>query len=218
MQTLTKCTIAFLFIAVAIGAVFYAKTNQQQPQLLPEIHGLLLPETKGIPPFALKEADGSSFTEKNFMGHWSLVFFGYTNCPDVCPMTLSVLNQAWHELAKRTDKNNEPLTKDLQVVLVSVDPERDNLKKLQQYVKYFNPAFIGVTGNDSQLKMISKYFGIVYNTVANTNDNPENYLVNHGSAIIIINPKGEYQGFFSVPHEANDIANDFVKIKSYVAE
>ena len=214
MRKLFKVLLALVFLAVALCAFFYIK-NATTEKPIPEIHGLLLPETKGIPPFALQEADGSSFTEKNFMGHWSFVFFGYTHCPDICPMTLSILNHAWKELALKKDKNNLALTDNLQVVFISVDPSRDNLNLLKQYVNYFNPAFIGVTGNDTQLSMISKYFGIVYNLVANKNDNPDNYLVNHGSAINIINPKGEYQGFFSAPHNTDAITDDFVKIHDY---
>jgi len=149
------------------------------------------------------------------MGHWNFVFFGYTNCPDICPMTLNVLNQAWQKLAAEHDKAGKSLTDDLQVVFISVDPSRDDLAKMQQYVNYFNPAFLGVTGNDKQLALISKYFGIVYEKVANKEDSADNYLVNHGSAIIIINPKGEYQGVFSAPHEAHNIATDFAKIKAY---
>jgi len=203
-----------LVIIVIIAGIFWVKTYST-PKKVPEIHGFLLPETKGVPPFALQKADGSSFTEKNFMGHWNFVFFGYTNCPDICPMTLNVLNQAWQKLAAEHDKAGKSLTDDLQVVFISVDPSRDDLAKMQQYVNYFNPAFLGVTGNDKQLALISKYFGIVYEKVANKEDSADNYLVNHGSAIIIINPKGEYQGVFSAPHEAHNIATDFAKIKAY---
>jgi len=174
-----------LVIIVIIAGIFWVKTYST-PKKVPEIHGFLLPETKGVPPFALQKADGSSFTEKNFMGHWNFVFFGYTNCPDICPMTLNVLNQAWQKLAAEHDKAGKSLTDDLQVVFISVDPSRDDLAKMQQYVNYFNPAFLGVTGNDKQLALISKYFGIVYEKVV-----------------------------FSAPHEAHNIATDFAKIKAY---
>jgi len=198
-----------LIVCVAVGYFVYKKL--ETPVAIPEIHGMILPETRGIAPFALKQSpDGRAFTERDFSGKWSFLFFGYTHCPDVCPTTMAIMNQIWQLL----DKQNA--TNDLQVILISVDPQRDDLKKLGDYVHYFNPNFMGVTGNDAQLNTLAAQLGIVYEVDAATAQERENYIVNHSAGIIVINPKGEYQAFFSAPHDPSTLVAEFMQLKNYV--
>ncbi len=117
-------------------------------------------------------------------------FFGFTRCPDFCPTTLSVLNETYDKL-KVSEKDR------LQIVLISLDSERDSVEELANYIPYFNPRFIGVTGNKHYIKRFASEVNIAYNRVYLDDSN---YTVDHSTQILLINPKGDYHGFFKVPH------------------
>ena len=210
MMRMTKKTwplfAIFGVFALVIAGIIYQKTRPSAP---PEIHGLVLNQGRSIGPLTLQQApNGDRFTEKNFIGKWSLVFFGYTYCPDVCPNMLGIMNQVWQELEKKNALNN------IQFIFVSIDPERDSLKKLQEYVTYFNSSFIGITAEKQQLSEFTKKLGIVYEKDS-VSRGPDNYLINHSSAIVVINPNGQYQAFFSTPHDPQNIANDLIALKKH---
>ena len=121
-----------------------------------------------------------------------MIFFGFTNCPDVCPTTLATLNETYSKL-KDSEKEN------LQIIMVSLDPERDTVEKLGQYMPYFNAEFIGVTGNKHFIKRFTTEINIAYNQVPLDGDD---YTVDHSSQIVLVNPNGHYHGFFKSPHSA----------------
>jgi len=138
--------------------------------------------------FELTDHKGNHFSRANLQGKWTLMFFGFTYCPDVCPTTLSALN----ELMAKLDKDIRANT---QVVLVSVDPARDTVEKLAQYVPYFNPDFIGLTGDFLQIKRLANQLNIAFSKV-NIGDT---YTVDHSASVVLINPRGDYHGFFKPP-------------------
>ena len=140
--------------------------------------------------FKLIDHLGQDFSKESFIGKWSMVFFGFTRCPDFCPTTLSVLNETYDKL-KTSEKDR------LQVILVSLDSERDSVEELANYLPYFNSQFIGVTGNKHYIKRFASEVNIAYNRVY-LDDN--SYTVDHSTQILLINPKGDYHGFFKVPH------------------
>ncbi len=140
--------------------------------------------------FELMDHLGQDFSKERFLGKWSMVFFGFTRCPDFCPTTLSVLNETYDKL-KVSEKDR------LQIVLISLDSERDSVEELANYIPYFNPRFIGVTGNKHYIKRFASEVNIAYNRVYLDDSN---YTVDHSTQILLINPKGDYHGFFKVPH------------------
>lgn len=172
----------------------------------PKIHGLFLDKPRSIPFFSLQSSQVHIFTEQSLKNHWSLLFFGYTACPDLCPTTLTTLNETVNKLPKT-------LKKQTQIIFISVDPQRDSIARITQYVHYFNPNFIGLTGSSKQLKTLALSLGIPY--WVHNQQEKGNYLVDHGSMIAVTNPHGQYQGFFSAPHDASTIANELNEMINY---
>ncbi|RMD70853.1 MAG: SCO family protein [Gammaproteobacteria bacterium] len=169
-------------------------------------HPALLPEPRPLPAFSLVDQDGRPFDNRRLMGKWSLLFFGYTHCPDVCPTTLSTLK----EVKGRLEGHPEVLDK-VQFVFISVDPERDTPKVLKDYVSYFDPGFIGATGSENQLKVLTRSLGVLYVKVPEENGD---YLVDHSASVILVDPKGRFAGVLSPPHRADAIAHTLLEIAS----
>ena len=122
------------------------------------------------------------------MEHWSLVFVGYTYCPDICPTTLAELKSIYPELQKI------PSDYPIQIVLLSVDPKRDIPERLNEYINFFHPDFIAVSGEHSQLFPLVRAMGMMY-SMSESTDNP-NYLVDHSSSVVVVNPKAQVVGRF----------------------
>ncbi len=195
----------YFLIAILVIAAFaslYIFRKEAPPA--PEIHGILLDTPKPLVTFALEDMNGRPFTDQSFLNHWSLVFFGFSSCPDICPLTMSVLNQAIDMIKEK----GLPIP---QVVFVSVDPERDTPEKLKQYVEHFNPNFIGVTGNERQLAEFSRQVGVVFEKVY---IDENEYLVDHSGSIALINGNGAIHAIFTPPIDAQNIANDYANIVS----
>ncbi|MEE8057787.1 MAG: SCO family protein [Pseudomonadales bacterium] len=140
--------------------------------------------------FALTDYNNQAFTPDNLVGKWSLIFFGFTYCPDICPTTMALLNRFY-------DKQQEgEYGNDLQIIMVSVDPARDTPEKLNGYVRFFNEAFIGVTGAFLDLHRFATQLNIPFSKVPGGG---EHYTVEHSGNVAIINPQGHYVGFFRSP-------------------
>lgn len=122
----------------------------------------------------------------DFRGKWVLLFFGYTYCPDVCPTTLADLARVMDLLG--------PKAKDLQVIMISVDPERDTPERMAEYASYFHPSFIGLTGTPEQIREVATQYGVYYYRHEGT---PETgYLVDHSAFTVLINPEGYLKVIF----------------------
>ena len=173
---------------------------------VPQIDGLLWPQSKAIESVALVDHAGEPFTRARLEGRWTLLFFGYTHCPDVCPITLSVLKNAKAQMADAGP--GEPV----QVVFVSVDPARDTLEHMGAYVTHFDPGFLGVTGEDADLKAFARQLGVLY--IRAEPDANGSYLVDHTAAVFLIDPRGHLVALFQAPHSAERIARDVPKIQS----
>ena len=183
------------------------KEIQQAKDNYTPIQGNILSPARKITVPALIKDSGEIFTLADLKGQWHFLFFGYTNCPDVCPVTMGVLAQA----KKMAAANNHMFPG---VIFVSVDPERDKVEMLADYVQYFDKDFIGVTGDEALIKALTLQMSVVYmkmpadgNSAAVTNDN--GYLVDHSSAALLLNPEGKLIAFFNAPHDAQTILKDF---------
>ena len=190
--------------ALAAGALVSYVTSRQQ---VPEIDGLLWPQSKALESVSLLDQHGQPFTLDRLKGRWTLLFFGYTHCPDVCPITLSVLKNA---KARMTESGADGDA--VQVVFVSVDPQRDTLEHMGAYVAHFDPEFLGVTGDDADLKALARQLGVLY--IRAEPDENGNYLVDHTAAVFLIDPRGHLVALFQAPHSAERIAADVPKIQS----
>lgn len=193
-------------IPMLLATVLLSACSPPQPPQLKQ--GTLLPSAKAIADFQLTDQHGKPFTRNNLVGKWSFAFFGYTHCPDVCPTALSMLAQVMKKLEKDSTLDTLP-----QVIFVSVDPERDTPELLAQYLPYFNPDFVGVTGDPQQLLLLTRQLGIMYGKAPG--DDADDYLVDHSASIILFDPDGNFLALFGMPHDPDLIAQEFVAIKNY---
>lgn len=193
----------FAFAALGAGLLYAVWRGGQQP----EIPGLLWPDPPTLEAFALGGADGSPITEAKLRGHWTFLFFGFTQCPDVCPGTLATLKQATARLA-----GDETFSRTGQVLFVSVDPARDTPERLGPYVRYFDPAFLAATGPEDALAGLTRQLGVIYGRVPGSGDD---YSMDHTASIFLIDPGLRVLGVFGMPHDAADIATRFRAIVNF---
>jgi protein SCO1/2 len=193
--------------AVVAGVVLGGHYWRTVKTPTPEIGGFVLPEPKALPAFDLVDEQGQPFRAANFAGAWSFLYFGYTSCPDICPLTLIGLEAVKKLLAERM-----PGTR-TEYYLVSVDPARDTPHKLLEYVTYFDPAFHGVTGATQDLKSLAEGTGSVFFVPESQGD--DSYLVSHSSNIVLLDPEGRFAAVFTPPHEPKQVAADFERIVAY---
>jgi len=166
---------------------------------------LILPnDFKSVPTFSLLDVNGDAITEDVFDGEWSIAFFGFTHCPDVCPITLSVVKDALAKL----ETESVPLP---QTMFVSVDPNRDTPEILKKYLGFFDESFIGITGELNAILQFTKSLGIVTAFTANEDD-PSSYDVDHTASMLLIDPEGRLRAKFSAPHTSDTIVSDYTTI------
>lgn len=194
---------AAVLAAAAAGAIVAMRSPPVGP---PEIAGFVYPEPKAIAPFALSEHDGTPFDRDALKGKWSFVYFGYTHCPDACPTTLVELDRVQQSLARAgLDAGN-------QYFFVSVDSRRDTLKRLAEYVPYFNAKFIGVTGSDAALAGFAQQAGVLYLFPEGRKGN--DYVVAHSSTVLLFDPEARLHAVFTEPQKAEEMVEGFRKILS----
>lgn len=146
------------------------------------------PQPRALTNFNLNDQNNQSFTNEDLKNRWTLAFLGYTYCPDVCPITLASLSQAYEQL------QNLPTDEPLQIVFISVDPKRDTAERLQDYMSYFNQEFVGVTGSHSELYPLVRSMGMMYAMAGDPEES--DYLVDHSASIAVINPDAHVIGRF----------------------
>lgn len=206
-RRLVIIVLSVAMMAAAVGiALAYIVSAQRAPALSAL---LLLPEPRSIAAFELVDGAGRPFSPERVQGRWSLVFFGFTHCPDVCPSALYDLDLATRRLAEANAKAKagDGTGPAPQVVFVSVDPERDTPERIAQYVAHFNPGFIGVTGAHEQLAALTAQLGIAYRVEEHAAGS-ERYDVVHSTSVVLIDPRGRLRGAFPPPLDAPAMARD----------
>jgi protein SCO1/2 len=165
-------------------------------------------QARALPEFELVNHDNQPLTRSSLNGKWSLIFFGYTHCPDICPVSLQTMAEMLVAI------EDPDVLEAMQVYFVSVDPERDKPEILAAYVTYFNPAFIGATATQEKLTPLTRSLGIAHD-IRNKSEASTDYDVDHSSAIVLINPQAEFAGLFGAPHDALAMARDMTRIVEY---
>ena len=188
-----RFTVLALVIFIAIVVAGFVHKIAQPRILTPvemKINGLYLLDTpRNFGELNLVDHHGQPFTNERLKGKWTLIFFGFTYCPDVCPTTMSFLNDFMGQLQGTEAEDTE-------VVMVSVDPARDTVAQLASYVPYFNPDFTGVTGEFLDIHRFATALNTPFRKVPGQG---ENYQVDHSTNVVLINPRGDYHGFFKAP-------------------
>lgn len=167
--------------------------------LPPQLHGIQLQSPRVADDFTLIASNGEKLSLSDLRGKYVVLFFGYTYCPDVCPTTMNEMQQMVKALGPQRTEN-------LQVVMVSVDPERDTPKQLATYVNYFDPNFIGLTGTVEDVQPVASQFGIYFEKQAGSENT--SYLVDHTSAVTVIDPEGYVRMIFTYGVPGADMASD----------
>ncbi|MFL2705231.1 MAG: SCO family protein [Gammaproteobacteria bacterium] len=167
-------------------------TNDQLKDL-----GLYLIEpARELGEFKLIDSFNNEFVPDDFKGRWNALFFGFTFCPDICPITMGMLSRIEKELGLVAEEK-------IKVFLVSVDPDRDTPEQLKIYLENFNDKFVGLTGGIDQIYNFATRVNAPFSPVINSED--PNYTVDHYGSIVVINPEGKYAGFFRTPHEQEKV-------------
>ena len=200
---LKKASIA-LFAVVAMAAGFWLASSMKssESEHTAQIQGVVLKPARQIAVPDLTKQDGTAFTNDDLSGNWTLMFFGYTHCPDICPITMNVLAEA-----KKKSAGDFP-----QVVFITVDPQRDTVDLLGGYVHYFDQEFIGVTGDEKMIEALTLQTSVLYMKVPGESGNENDYLVDHSSSVLLINPEGQLVAFLKAPHTPGSILDSVNKI------
>ncbi|PKH05807.1 SCO family protein [Moritella sp. Urea-trap-13] len=200
----------------ALGAI--VANNMQSPSLPTLTTAYVQPKQITLPDFVL--GDNNQYTKALFKDKWSLVFFGYASCPDICPTELYNLNN----VAKIMTDAGKAMP---QVLFISVDPQRDSHEMLTTYTHFYNDDFIGMTGASAEIDKLVASFGVIYQKTFLANngkyvsvpytapipeDQRNSYLINHSSRLYLVNPQGQYVAAFAPPHSAKKIAEDLLKL------
>ena len=190
-----------------IGLVVLALSVIPEPVPDPAEHARVMVTPREIPDFSLLDHRGQLFDQDRLEGRWSLLFFGYTSCPDICPFVLQGLAKV-----KRSFNERENSGRGMpDVVFVSVDPQRDSEARLAEYVEFFDPSFTGVSGPDSELQELARAVGAYYDVPAAGGDS---YLVNHASKLFLVDPSGRFLALLDDPHDPDEFIDLLAKVQT----
>lgn len=197
----------------ALGMLASAKLFNQPDRVATPLElraGTWVPNGRTIPDFELTDQDGEPLTRNDINGNWTFLSFGYTSCPDVCPTALATLAA----MEKRLQELQSAATP--RVLFISVDPERDSTERLKEYIRYFDPDFLAATGDHAMLQSLSLPLGVIYAKV-DDQSSAMGYLVDHSAQILLLDPQARLSALFSAPHNADDLAQDFLTLAGHIA-
>ena len=192
-------------LAAGIGLVLAQKVFGPSANDTADTRSIILyPQARTLPDFSLSQSDGTRLIPGELKGHWSLVFLGFTACPDVCPTTLTELAQAQKQWESLPDSLRP------RVVFVSVDPERDTPSRLGEYAHAFHKDTLAATAEVPSLERFATSLGFVFQKVPGKHfdENPEDYSMDHSSSIAVLDPDGKLAGLIRPPFDPGAIAAD----------
>ncbi|KAA3629495.1 MAG: SCO family protein [Proteobacteria bacterium] len=210
-QRLKSIAIIALVIATTVVAYWINRPASEAPsptRIPAALQSVLWPEPKPLPDFTLTDHLNRPFTKEAFQGRWTFLFFGYISCPDVCPSTLAVLQAVAEQVAAPTGLTAKP-----QYVFLSVDPQRDTPERLGEYLGYFNPQFVGVTGTEEAIAALTPKLFVLYEKAESRS--ATDYDINHTASILLIDPQARLFGRFSPPHTPADMVTLFSQLREH---
>lgn len=197
-----SATIVVGLLALVTG-FWLAVTQYNDSSTISEEVGIIYPQARQIGEFNLVDDNNQPVTADRFKGMWWVVYFGFTYCPDACPVALA-------DMKKIKSLLPEKHAKKLGFLFVSVDPQRDTPARLKQYVSYFDPEFLAVTGEPGELEQLAGNVGVVFIVPENPED--ENYIVDHSTFMQLWNPQVNLKAIFRVPHKPEQVVDAIEKI------
>ena len=203
---MSKRAIVLLLVAcLAAGLGLWASQRVHGPAtaLPPPVKAVtLLPSPRVLPAFSLQQSDGTALTVDDLDGHWSVVFLGFTHCPDICPTTLAQLASAQKQWAVL------PAATRPRVLFLSTDPERDTPKLTGDYAHAFHPDTLAATGPIPQLEAFARSLSLVFMKVPGLSGKPDDYSIDHSAALVLLDPQGRMAGVVQPPFDIKLIAAD----------
>jgi protein SCO1 len=197
-------TIVVAIVAIAAGMLLSrAMLQSTRSDRVALATGTVLEPPRPLPVMAFVDQDNRPFDQSRLSGRWSLLFFGFTSCPDICPTTLALLAQVEKAVA------DLPAPQRPQVILVSVDSRRDTPEKLAAYVKHFSPSFVGIRAEQADVDEFARRMGI---PVAITQTDANTYTVDHSGAVFAVDPSASMRALFSSPQSATALADDYRRL------
>ena len=199
-------TVALATMLAGAWLALIYRENDSRAMLLPDKVMTLFPDPKPLTAFALTDHQNRLFDLASLKGKWSFLFFGYTHCPDICPTTLAILARARDNIVK-----SGVGAEDIQIVFISVDPNRDTADMLEQYVPHFHTTFLGVTGDDAQIGNLAGQLDAAYEV--SITPGMENYPVYHTASVFLVDPQARYHAVFTPPLDAEVISARFKVVR-----
>ena len=192
-----KSKVLLILVSLAVTSIISAyeikgsedtRTNLKKPEYYKNFGG----------DFSLTGPEGKTVSLEDFRNKVVLIYFGYTFCPDVCPITLSNLKMLMLSLEEKAE--------DVQVIFISIDPERDTFQKLKDYVPYFHPTFIGLTGSEAELASVAKKYQTFY--LKQKVESEAGYLMAHTDVVILVDQNGKYRGRYKSKYDLDILTTD----------
>ena len=178
-----------------LGLYVYQHQGPKIPNL---VHATPVKPGRMLSAFELKKTDGQPLNLSHLAGHWSLLFFGFTQCHSICPTTMGMMHQVYEKLRK------DGVSQRPEMIMISLDGERDTLETMRHYVMGFDKEFKGAIGSMPMIQQLTQELGVVYDTQSSKKDGQ----IDHSGSLALINPAGEVVAFFIPPMQAFDIAQD----------
>lgn len=198
--------VAFICCALMTSLFVFHSSHKQSLTILADGQGTLFPYAREIKSFELVSAENKKFTQKDLLHHWSLVFFGFTHCSTICPVTLGMLGKSYDQL--------HAIYPNLQVVFISLDPLRDNVGALSHFTHTYHRDFIGVSGKIQEIRKLQSQLGIF--SAQDPMSSNDNYQLQHSSSILLFNPEGKWAGMFKYGMTAEQFSTAFTESMQHV--
>lgn len=200
-----------VFVALTIATAWWAFERHPAADwesAPPALQGVMWPVARPVADFELHDQHGQRFNANDLRGHWSLLYFGYLQCPDVCPTTLQSLHGLSELIASSGTEATLP-----QVVFITVDPEHDTAQRLASYLSYFDERFIGLSGDAARLALLAQSLGVMY---AEYRDPNGVRSMDHTTSVLIVDPQGRAVAALPAPHQPAMMLHQWQQLRDYI--
>jgi protein SCO1/2 len=212
-RALRRFLFGLAYLGVCGATVWYGSTVAKKRYFGDEGSARVSVETRGKPalggPFTLVNTDGEIVSQLDFLGHWTFFYFGFTHCPEICPVELNRMTKVVDEV--RRAKPNHKIVP----LFVSCDPRRDSLLAIKEYLSVFHKDFVGLVGTPQQVDDACKSYRIYYSVPADDQNTKEDYLIDHSIAIFLFDPNGQFVEFFGNRYDEKEIT---AKVTKFMTE
>lgn len=198
-----------LMLAVTFVSLYVARSEREFAAELRELGMSIYPEARVVQEFSLLDEQGAAFGAADLLGRWNFVFFGFTSCPDICPLTMTELKQFYSGLEESEQHR-------IRVIMVSVDPARDDTAALGNYVDSFHEDFVGLTGNIGPIAELAQQFFVAHSKPQPTSHNNhtttdavQDYMIEHSGHLAVVDPDGNFVAVMQSPVRDSDVAKAY---------